>query len=114
MRKRVICFAIWLLVTILYVWDLSDIGRSMGAFTNKAIERYSEMMVEYGGTTTNWDNLGSALSDMAIYRMDCNLSKRFKGNFISIGVTTALEIVISIACYHFATNERERKRKYED
>ena len=111
MKKRIVCFAIWILVTAAYVWNLSDTGRSMGAFANKAIESYSEMMVEYGGTSTGLDNLGSALGDMSIYNMNYDLSKKFKGDFISIGVTTALEIVISIACYHFATKEKEKKRE---
>lgn len=97
-----VIFMIWFFITVIYCWSFSDFGRSIGANTNSAIEKYSEMMVEYGGTTTDMENLGSAMSDMSRYRMFDNLSKEFRFNFTAISVFTVVYILITILCYHFA------------
>ncbi len=109
--KRVIFLICWIMLTIFYCWNLSDVGRSMGANTNSAIEAYSEMMVKYGGTTTDSENLGSAMADMWSYGEFHNLSKEFKTDFTIIGVTTVIYIFMTILFYHFGLKTKRLKEK---
>lgn len=102
MRRKIIAFVAWILFTILYCWNLGDVGRSIGARTTNAIEMYSEMMVEYGGTTVNIENSGKTIGGIYSYRTYGNLESRFKGDFLFIGITTAIYFTISIICIYFA------------
>lgn len=106
MKKKIIIFLVWIALTVFYCWNLSDIGRSMGANTNSAIEKYSEMMVEYGGTTTDINHLGSAMTDMWSYKNFDNLSKEFKFDFTVVGVSTVIYIFLTIVCYHQAFSQK--------
>ena len=100
MKRKIIGLIVWICLTILYCLNFADIGSSMGAKTNSVIEDYSQMMVEYGGTNTNLDNLGSAMADMSSYKMFDNLSDRFESDFSIIGVTTVIYVFVSILIYH--------------
>jgi hypothetical protein len=40
--KRIIILAIWVALTAFYVWNVADIGRSMGASALNTIEFYFE------------------------------------------------------------------------
>lgn len=108
MKKSVI-LSVWILLTALYCWSISDIGRSMGANINSAIEKYSEMMVEYGGATTDFEHLGSAMADMYSYKSFENLGKEFQFDFTVIAVTSVIYLVFTIGCYHFAFVKKEKK-----
>ena len=108
MKKSVI-LSVWILLTALYCWSISDIGRSMGANINGAVEKYSEMMVEYGGTTTDLEHLGSAMGDMYSYKSFYNLEKIFQFDFTVIAVTSVIYLVFTIGCYHFAFVKKEKK-----
>jgi hypothetical protein len=72
MKKKIITLVVWLALTVLYVWNLGDSGRYIGSSTTWALEDYSQMMVEYGGTTTDAYHLGAAMGDMANYKMFCD------------------------------------------
>lgn len=111
--KKSIIISIWILITILYCWNLSDIGRSMGANINSAIENYSEMMVEYGGTATDYEHLGSAIADMYSYNTFHNLEKEFKFDFTIIAVTSVIYLVFTMGCYHvsFAKKRKSHRQK---
>lgn len=109
MKRKIIGFIIWICITILYCLDLADTGRSMGANTNSAIEKYSEMMAEYGGTTTDIEHLGSALGDMSSYRMFNNLSEEFKFDFTVVAISTVVYVLASVFIYHFSFKEKKIK-----
>ena len=100
MKKGIIILS-WILLTIFYCWNTADLGRSMGENTNSAIEKYSEMMVEYGGTTTDLEHLGSAIEDMYCYKAFDDLGKTFKTDFLILAVTSVIYLVFTIGCYHF-------------
>ena len=100
MKKCVIALS-WILITILYCWNTTDLGRSMGENTNSAIENYSEMMIKYGGTTTDFEHLGSAIGDMYCYKAFDDLGKTFKTDFLILAVTSVIYLVFTIWCYHF-------------
>lgn len=109
MKRKIIGLVIWICITILYCLNLADIGRSMGANINSAIEQYSQMIVEYGGTTTDIEHLGSALGDMSIYRMFNNLSKEFKFDFTVVAISTVIYVFASVLIYHFSSKEKKIK-----
>lgn len=102
MRRKIIALIVWILFTMLYCWNFGDVGRSIGARTTNTIEMYSEMMVEYGGTDVNIENSGKAIGDIYSYRTYGNLESRFKGDFLFVGITTAIYFTISITCFYFA------------
>ena len=112
MKKKIIVSVIWIVISIFYCWSLSDIGGSIGAFTNSAIEKYSEMKAEYGGTTTDIKHLGSAMGDMFIYRM-YNLKNEFKTFFTIIAVLTIVYILFSIYFYHFIFVKTDKEKDKE-
>ena len=111
--KKIIILVIWIGITFLYCWNMADIGRSMGALTNLALENYAEMMTEYSGTTTDIEHIGGAIGDMWIYKNMHDLSDTFKSDFKVISVTTVIYVIASIFCYHFAfhTDKKEYSKK---
>ncbi len=99
MKRKIVILIAWLLFTGFYVWNLSDIGRSMGASTNSAIENYVEYYTgEYAGAEGVADGIENAWS----YSNFNNLESNFKGYFTVIGITTIVYIVISALRYHLA------------
>lgn len=109
MKAKIIVVSIWVIVSILYCLNLADIGRSIGANTNQAIEMYSEMVVKYGGTTTDLDHLGDAVGDTWSYSRFGDLSKKYKTDFTIIGLTTTIYIGATILCYSFGIKNKIEK-----
>lgn len=102
MKRKIIVITVWALLTFLYCWNFWDVGNSMGKRTNSAIENYSEMIVEYEGTSVKLEDSGKAISDMWLYNNYYNLGERFSGNFLFLSITTVIYFSSSILCYHFA------------
>ncbi len=46
MKKKIMGLIVWMCLMILYCLNFADIGNSISAKTNSAIEDYSQMMVE--------------------------------------------------------------------
>ena len=82
--KRIIILCSWLLTSTIYVWLLSDIGRSLGA----------KIKLIHDGNTVSLSNVVES----------------YKFNFGAIAVLTIIYFVITIMCYHFAfIHKKERK-----
>lgn len=113
MKKKIITLVVWLALTVLYVWNLGDSGRYIGSSTTWALEDYSQMMVEYGGTTTDAYHLGAAMGDMANYKMFCDLESKYKKNMIMAGVTTVIYILVTIKCYNVVFKRIEETKNIE-
>lgn len=112
-KGKIFILGLWLCLTALYCWFLSDIGHSMGVNTNFAIEAYAEMMVKYGGTTTDAEHLGSAMVDMWSYKYFDDLSKTFKRYYTVVGITTAIYFFLSLLCYHQAFVKKKKNTEKE-
>lgn len=103
--KKATILTVWLFLTVLYCWNLSDIGRSMGANTNSAIENYAEYYTqEYIGAEGAVEGIANAWS----YSEFNNLSKKFKGDFMVVGITTVIYVVVTVAIYHFLVKKEKK------
>lgn len=111
MKKKIIVLLAWIALTAFYIWNLSDIGRSMGASTSSAIEDYTEMWVEYQGKEKTAENTTEAMYEAWHYSNSDNLEDKFKGDFAVIGATTTVYIMISILCYHLAFTKTSNNSK---
>lgn len=113
MKKKLIALAIWIFVSVLYCLNIADIGRSIGAITNGAIEKYADMRTEYG-ETVSLDEFGDAASDSFSYHYFYDLDSDFKFDFTVISITTVIYISVSIGCYHMGTKGQKPIPKNED
>lgn len=101
MKNKIIVIIVWVLLTLAYCWNFSDVGKSIGKKTNSAIESYSDMVTEYGGTDVKLEDSGKAISDMYSYKTYNNLGGRFSGQFLFLSITTAIYIISTICCCYF-------------
>ncbi len=104
--KRIIILAIWVALTAFYVWNVADIGRSMGASALNTIEFYFETYNEllndsYGEYSELKQDLDKALNGY-IFSQFHDLRKEFKSDMLFVGIITVIYNVLSIVCYHFA------------
>lgn len=111
MKRKLIIFFIWLLFTVLYVFNFTDIGRSMGAQTNSAIENYVEYNIkEYTGAEGAADSIANSWS----YSYFNDLEKSFKFDYKVISVTTVIYIIITISCYHLSFVKKENMKSSQN
>ena len=97
MRRKVVCSAIWIALTIFYVWSLGDAGRSLGANTKDAYENYVEY---YTGEYVGVEGFTEEVTDAWSYNYFNDLESEFKSSMIGIGVQTCIYMAATITLYH--------------
>ena len=99
MKRKIISLCIWIAFTALYIFHVTDAGRSDGASANSAIENYVEYYTEeYAGIEGMADGMTNAWSHSEFD----DLEKQFKTSYAAIAIGTVIYFVVSIACYHYA------------
>lgn len=99
MKRKVISLCIWSFFTVLYIFLVTDTGRSDGANTNSAIENYVEYYTEeYIGA----EGAASMATNAWSYSHFDDLEEQFKTSYAGIAVSTVIYFVVTISCYHFA------------
>lgn len=99
MKKKIICLVIWIILSILYIWNSGDSGRSSGGMINSAIEQYA---------TPKWqehseDDWFDKKTYMEYYS---NLDSDFKFKGIIDSLITVIYVSSTLGCYHIAFRKK--------
>lgn len=91
MKRKIAAMTIWIFLTIVYCFNMADIGRSMGSKINLAMEHLSS---------------DEPIDKYAYGDYYSHLDSHFKFNFIVISVTTVIYVGVTVLCYHFAFTKK--------
>ena len=91
MRNKIVCVVIWLVMSILYCANIIDIGRSMGAKVNGAMEALVNA------------SEGEVSASFAYGQYYSDLDESFKFDFTIISITTVAYVATSGICLIYGT-----------